>query len=203
MGSGMGKTRLVFTTYCNCASIGELSLRPDDGFRHPEDEPDLPYVSWQQAHAATVSYLHGALHLFDRGSEITKYTWSKTDRAIVDQIREALDEDRYPLFVAEGTTDSKLERIMHNAYLHKALRSFEGCCGSSTNTIVIFGHSLDDNDAHVLRCIASGGARNLLMSLYGDPDSPANRAVIRNAEALAAFAAAAPRYPISVERDFL
>ena len=126
MGSGMGKTRLVFTTYCNCASIGELSLRPDDGFRHPEDEPDLPYVSWQQAHAATVSYLHGALHLFDRGSEITKYTWSKTDRAIVDQIREALDEDRYPLFVAEGTTDSKLERIMHNAYLHKALEVLRG-----------------------------------------------------------------------------
>jgi hypothetical protein len=167
--------------------VDDLPLRPDDGFRHPEDDPDLPYVSWQQAHAATVSYLHGALHLFDRGSEITKYTWSKTDRAIVDQIREALDEDRYPLFVAEGTSDSKLERIMHNAYLHKALRSFEGCCGPAANAIVIYGHSLADNDAHVLRCIASGGARNLLISLYGDPNSPANREAIRNAEALAAL----------------
>lgn len=34
--------------------VDDLPLRPDDGFRHPEDDPDLPYVSWQQAHAATV-----------------------------------------------------------------------------------------------------------------------------------------------------
>jgi hypothetical protein len=164
--------------------VDDLPLRPDDGFRHPEDDPDLPYVSWQQAHAATVYYLHGALHLFDRGAEITKYTWSKTDRAIVDQIREALDEDRYPLFVAEGTKDSKLRRILHNGYLHKALRSFEACCIPAANAIVVFGHSLADNDAHVLRCIASGGAANLLVSLYGDPETPGNRTVMQNAETL-------------------
>jgi hypothetical protein len=81
--------------------VDEIRLRPDDGFRHPEDDPDLPYVSWQQAQNASVHYLHGALHLFDQETEIIKYTWSKTDKAIVDQIREALDEDKYPLFVAE------------------------------------------------------------------------------------------------------
>jgi hypothetical protein len=57
--------------------------------------------------------------------------------------------------------------ICFSGYLHKALRSFEGCCGPAANAIVIYGHSLADNDAHVLRCIASGGARNLLVSLYG------------------------------------
>lgn len=76
--------------------VDELDLRPDDGFRHPQDNPDLPYVSWQEEHSATIHYLHGALHLFDNGAEIIKYTWSKTDKAIVDQIREALDEDKYP-----------------------------------------------------------------------------------------------------------
>jgi hypothetical protein len=59
-----------------------------------------PWVSWQQGHRATVCYLHGALHLFDAGSEITKYTWSKTDRPIVEQIRAALDEEKYPVPVA-------------------------------------------------------------------------------------------------------
>jgi hypothetical protein len=62
--------------------VDRLPLRHDDGFRHPDDEPDAPWVSWQQGQSATVSYLHGALHLFDASSEITKYTWSKTDRAI-------------------------------------------------------------------------------------------------------------------------
>jgi len=124
------------------------------------------------------------LHLFDRGDEITKYTWSKTDKAIVDQIREALDEDKFPLFVSEGTSVSKRRRILHNAYLHKALRSFEACCNPAGNAIVIFGHSIAPNDNHILRCIASGGASNLTIGLYGDPKSPENHSAIRNAEAL-------------------
>ena len=82
--------------------VDEVRLRPDDGFRHPEDDPDLPYVSWQQAQNASVHYLHGALHLFDQETEIIKYTWSKTDKAIVDQIREALDEDKYPFVCCRG-----------------------------------------------------------------------------------------------------
>jgi hypothetical protein len=164
--------------------VDNLDLRPDDGFRHPEDDPDEPYVSWQQANSATVHYLHGALHLFDNGSEITKYTWSKTTVPIVDQIREALNNDMYPLFVAEGSSASKKTRILHNAYLHKALRSFEACCASSKNAMVIFGHSLADNDRHILRCIAKGGVGNLVISLYGDPKSPANQQIMRNAEEL-------------------
>lgn len=162
--------------------VDSLRLRPDDGFRHPEDDPDLPYVSWQQSQTATVSYLHGALHLFDRGDEITKYTWSKTEKAIVDQIREALDEDRFPLFVSEGSSKSKKQRILHNAYLHKALRSFEACCKPAGNAVIIFGHSLAANDDHVLRCIAAGAVPDLLVGLYGDPNSPLNREAVRNAE---------------------
>jgi len=179
--------------------VDSLRLRPDDGFRHPEDDPDLPYVSWQQSQTATVSYLHGALHLFDRGDEITKYTWSKTEKAIVDQIREALDEDRFPLFVSEGSSKSKKQRILHNAYLHKALRSFEACCNPAGNAIIIFGHSLASNDAHVLRCIAAGAAQNLLVGLYGDSDSPPNREAIRNAEKIAdRRLRLRPRAPLSI-----
>ncbi len=164
--------------------VDERSLRPDDGFRHPEDDPDEPYVSWQQANSPTVHYLHGALHLFDKGTDIIKYTWSKTDIPIVDQIRVALDEDRYPLFVAEGTSASKRTRILHNAYLHKALRSFESCCKPAGNALVIFGHSLAQNDIHILRLIASGGMRHILVGLYGDPSSVPNQTAIRQANAL-------------------
>lgn len=168
------------------SEVDNLSLRPDDGFRHPEEGVDLSYVSWQQANSATVHYLHGALHLFDQNTEIIKYTWSKTDRAIVDQIREALEENKYPLFVAEGSTESKVDRILHNAYLHKALRSFESCCGSSKNAIVVFGHSLADNDMHILRCIAAGGTFAMVVGIYGDPSSASNAMLITNAEHIAA-----------------
>jgi hypothetical protein len=166
--------------------VDELKIRPDDGFRHPENDPDLPYVSWQQAQTATVHYLHGALHLFDRGAEITKYTWSKADRPIVEQIRQALMEDRFPLFVAEGTSDQKMEKILHNAYLHKALRSFEACCDPAANSIFVFGHSLAENDHHVLRCIAAGKASHLFVGVHGSPDSPANKSLVANAESIVA-----------------
>ena len=179
--------------------VDDLHLSPDDGFRHPEDDPELPYVSWQQSQSATVHYLHGALHLFDRGDEITKYTWSKTDKAIVDQIREALDEDRFPLFVSEGDSVSKRRRILHNAYLHKALRSFKSCCNPAANAIVIFGHSLSKNDNHILRCIACGAAETLLVSIYGDPDESGNPEVIGNAKKLVETRLARrPRSPLKV-----
>jgi hypothetical protein len=165
-------------------TVDELNIRHDDGFRHPEDEPDQPWVSWQQANSATVCYLHGALHLFDAGSEITKYTWSKTDKPIVEQIRAALNEEKYPLFVSEGTSVSKRARILHNGYLHKAHRSFESCCGSAGNAIVIYGHSLAENDDHVLRCIAKGNCSHLLVSIYGDPEKPSNKVIFKNAEKL-------------------
>lgn len=161
--------------------VDELQLQHDDGFRHPEDDPDQPWVSWQQGNSATVSYLHGALHLFDAGSEITKYTWSKTTKPIVDQIRSAMEDEKYPLFVAEGTSKSKRERILHSGYLHKALRSFEQCCKPAGNAIVVYGHSLADNDRHVLSYIAKGNASDLLVSLFGNPDTPGNKTVIRNA----------------------
>jgi hypothetical protein len=166
------------------SEVDRLQINHDDGFRHPEDDPGAPWVSWQQGNQATVSYLHGALHLFDAGSEITKYTWSKTDKPIVEQIRSALDEEKYPLFVSEGSSASKKARILHSGYLHKAHRSFEACCGPAGNAIVIYGHSLADNDDHVLRAIVKGNARHLLVSLYGKADSSANKAIIEKAEKL-------------------
>lgn len=178
--------------------VDELDLRGDDGFRHP-DEPDEPYVSWQEANSPTVHYLHGALHLFDAGSEIIKYTWSKTDVPIVEQIRQALDEERYPLFVAEGDSATKQERILHNAYLHKALRSFQQICEQSNGALVIFGHSLASNDLHILREIAKGRIPEVLISVFGDPSSPANQQIERNARALVADRAAyRSRYPLKL-----
>ena len=146
--------------------VDDLNLSPDDGFRNP-DEYDPMYVTWQKGNSATVNYLHGALHLFDKGTDIIKYTWSKTAVPLVDQIRSALDQERYPLFVAEGSSDSKWHKIMHNAYLHKAYRSFESCTGPKDNTLLVFGHSLAPNDDHILKCISKGRMRKIAVGVFG------------------------------------
>lgn len=181
------------------SEVDDLDLKPDDGFRHPEDVPDAPWVSWQQAHSPTVHYLHGALHLFDMETDIVKYTWSRTDVPIVEQIRTSLREDKYPLFVAEGSATSKRQKIMHNAYLHKSLRSLEACANVATGAVVIYGHSLAANDDHVLRLIERGKVSALYVSIYGDPDTAENKAIIARAEKMAeARLAKRPRNPLEV-----
>tara|TARA_B100000427_G_scaffold216863_1_gene181081 strand:- start:3701 stop:4717 length:1017 start_codon:yes stop_codon:yes gene_type:complete len=169
--------------------VDELDIRCDDGFRHPEGNEDAPYVSWQDSNSPTVHFLHGALHIFDAGHELTKYTWSKTDVAIVDQIRMALDEQKYPLFVAEGHSQGKLDKIMHSAYLHKALRSFENIGGS----LFVFGHSFDDNDDHILGRIPTGKIQDLFVGIYGDPKSVENSRTISKAKRFAEQRSEIPR----------
>ncbi len=127
--------------------LGDEQIPCDDGFRKPADDPQANYVSWDPDNSKrqTVLYLHGALHLFDTGTEMKKFTWINTQIPLIDQIRAALNRDYYPVFVSEGTSDEKVERIRHNDYLCKMYRAFTEIQG----TIVVFGHSLDECDAHI------------------------------------------------------
>lgn len=177
--------------------VDSLKIKSDDGFRHPDD-PQEPDVSWMQANKSNVHYLHGALHLFDKGTEVIKYTWSKTDVPLINQIRKSLDEDKFPIFVTEGSWESKMEKIMHNAYLHKSLRSFEGSVRSKTSSLVIFGHSLHENDSHILNRIAEGSTQNLAISLYGDLISEENINIIEQSKRLKSRRSRFSNVPLNV-----
>ena len=66
---------------------------------------------------------------------------------------------------------------MHSAYLHKALRSFSSIGGS----LFIFGHSLDDNDDHVLGNIPTGRIRDSYVGLHDDSNSTHYQKIIKKA----------------------
>ena len=150
----------------------------DDGFRTPEyGESD--YVTWEinQTNRQSIFYMHGALHLFDAGSELQKYTWVNTGVPLIDQIRRALDDEKYPLYVAEGESEDKLIRIKHSDYLSRCFRSFAGIGG----TLFVHGHSLADSDDHITRLIGKSRVKQLFVSLFGDPTSDANRGIVAKA----------------------
>jgi hypothetical protein len=109
-----------------------------------------------------------------------KYTWKNTGIRLIEQIRDALSKDYYPLFVSEGTSAEKYERIRHNDYLAKAYRSFSSIQGA----LFIFGHSLAENDNHYLRCIQRGKVSQLYVGIYGDPNSDSNKYIMRRANEL-------------------
>jgi hypothetical protein len=154
----------------------------NDGFRKPQDDFESAYVVWEpdQSHEQNMWFLHGALHVFDSGTEIQKYTWNNTGIRLIDQIRDALSRNFFPLFVSEGTSSEKYERIRHNDYLAKAYRSFSSIQGA----LFVFGHSLAENDNHYLRCVQRGKVSHLYVGLYGDPNSDANKFIKRRAKEL-------------------
>ena len=165
-------------------------LSKNDSFGNDEDEPDADYVVWQgetAAHSANIHYLHGALHLFDAGSELQKYTWVRKGAPLVDQSREALAQNKFPLFVAEGTSRQKKAKIRHNAYLYQCFKVLTANANIGTHCFFVFGHSLADSDDHILRRLGKGSFKTLYVSLYGDPNGEANKNIISRANALAAM----------------
>lgn len=164
---------LLYWTMMNSLEEIEKKEKFNDGFGKAKDTND--YVVWNAKNNATVYFLHGALHIFDADDEIKKFTWINTGQRLIDQIRVALNHKKFPIFVSEGTSKEKKTKIFHNAYLSKAYRSFE----SIGNNLFIFGHSLDQNDSHILSMIYAGKITDLYISIYGNIND--NETVIANA----------------------
>lgn len=171
----------------------------DDGFRTSQDDIELrcesDYVVWEpdQSHEQNTWFLHGALHVFDSGIEIKKYTWNRTGVRLIEQTRNALSRDFFPLFVAEGTSKEKLERIRHSDYLAKAYRSFQ----SIQHSLFIHGHSLASNDEHFLKLIERGKLAHIFVGLHGCPDLLGNKQVIRRAQQMSDNRG--PRRPLRID----
>ena len=177
--------------------LGDEAIPCDDGFRKPADDPEADYVSWDpdNSKSQTVRFLHSALHLYDTGGEMKKFTWVDSQIPLIEQVRAALQQEFYPVFVSEGTSEEKVDRIRHNDYLCKMYRSFTEIRGD----LVVFGHSLDQSDDHIFvdRIGRHGKTRRLYVSLMGDPSIVRNRDKIRRALELEGIRR--PRWPLEVK----
>lgn len=172
----------------------------NDGFGEDEEANDADYVIWKGESGANnqrVFYLHGALHLFDGGAELKKYTWNRKGIPLIDQIREAISNDLYPLFVSEGTSQQKLSRIRHHAYLQHAFKSFHTIMEQQKQSLFIYGHSLADNDSHILKKIGRGKIPKIYIGLYGELDSAVNKTIISKSNDLIGMRST--RYPLEVK----
>lgn len=174
-------------------------IKKNDGFGSDEDDPEADYVIWQGdsgARGQCVHYLHGALHLFDSGPELKKYTWIRSGEPLVSQARNAMNDGYYPLFVSEGTSAQKKKKIRHSAYLHHSYKSFVANVNQPKPCFFVFGHSMAENDDHILTRIGRGKFPKLYVGIYGDPSNEANKTIISRANGLAAMRTA--RNPLDI-----
>jgi hypothetical protein len=172
---------LLYWTLMQSALEPELAC--DDGFRKCDD-PEAGYVTWEpeNRYEQNVYFLHGALYLFDAGAELQKYTWVNTGVRLLQQIRQALARDLFPLIVAEGDSNSKRDKILHSMYLSHAYKSMLSIGG----TLFVYGIAFHENDGHIARIISRNkGLKGLAVGVYGHPDSVENRGMIQKICAVA------------------
>jgi hypothetical protein len=150
-----------------------------DGFREDQDDPHAEHVVFSERLGSQpgLFYLHGGLHLFVEDGELKKHCWNRTGKPLTQSIREGLDEDRYPLFVAEGSAQQKLENIQRSGYLWYCLDKFSRI----ESPLLVFGHTLGESDAHIADAIARNmKLPDIAVGLFGDPTSPTNRLTFMN-----------------------
>ena len=81
--------------------------------------------------------------------------------AIANQI---INQGRFPIFVAEGTTVQKLSKIKSIPYLDFCLKKLE----ASDGAVFVVGHSADERDDHVYDAIAKSKIERIYFCVY-DP----------------------------------
>lgn len=150
----------------------------NDGFDYDPDDPDADWVMWDSQASSQrqkIYYIHGALHIYDADDAVHKYTWSRTLEPLIDQIRTALNDRKFPLFVAEDSAENKMAKIMHSGYLHKGIRSLESL--QRQTTLVTLGFGFGDSDQHVVRAIARSKVETVWVGLFGDENSASYQSI--------------------------
>jgi hypothetical protein len=148
-----------------------------DGFRSSDDEPEAPYVVFGErlGNTSGLYYLHGALHLYLAGGELRKHTWNRTGQRLTDLIRAGLEAGEYPLFVAEGTPERKLEQIQRHGYLWYSLDKL----ARIESPLVVYGHALGSSDAHLADTLSQNPKlAKIFIGLHGDLESEKNSALV-------------------------
>lgn len=95
-----------------------------------------------------IFYLHGALQLFDTGTEIIKEQYDE-EGYLLENISKRLDAGEYPIFVTAGTGKEKLAHIRHNRYLSHCYDRLTEVDGS----LVSFGFNFGEYDEHIIDAI--------------------------------------------------
>jgi hypothetical protein len=171
-----------------------------DGFGNDEDNPDAPHVIFlgRSGGRPNVFFLHGALHLHLVGSELRKHCWNRTQTPLTELIRAGLEKREYPLFIAEGASEKKLQQVETHGYLWDGLQKL----ARLESPLVVYGHALGASDQHLVDAIVKSQTENVFIGLYGDVDSPANCDIRRNGDRMQARRAEMGRRPKPLRVDY-
>lgn len=112
-----------------------------------------------------ILFLHGGIHLRRLRAGGTRKLTTAQD-PLLDQFESAWSEDESPLLVSEGESSDKMASISSSDYLTFAHRSFVDHDGG----LVVFGHSLSDQDNHFVGPMQSWRDKAVAVSIRPSDD---------------------------------
>jgi hypothetical protein len=109
-----------------------------------------------------VYYLHGALHLLVEGSGTTRKL-VKSGGRLLDQFGKPVkgDQEARPLLISEGSHRDKLQAIEANEYLAHVYETLK----KTSEPLLVFGHSLGEQDQHLIEAINANPDRPVAISM--------------------------------------
>ena len=135
-----------------------------DGFGLGEDHGSFRGPFREDAHCHIFN-LHGGLHLFDNGAGEMQKALHTGDGVIATIAKTIVEKRRLPIYVAEGTSGQKMRKINSVHYLRHCYDQLR----RNGAAIFVYGHSADENDAHIYRAIFGSEAKHLFFGVY-QPD---------------------------------
>ena len=127
-------------------------------------------------------YLHGALHLKqDLNGTVSKLRYTSDKLPVSKDFRYQGEETELPLYIAEGNSEYKLEKIKSNNYLNFCYRRFSSISGN----LLVVGHSLSKEfDEHLIEAIKNNTKLKAVgVSIYSELTSPEKEQLVKDLEA--------------------
>jgi len=133
----------------------------------PAEEFVYSELKWgKYKNEMTVFHLHGTLSIFDTGNDIIKVQYSNSNY-LLDNVKDRINNNEYPIFITAGDGQEKLNQIMHNKYLTYCYDKLCAIQGS----LVTFGFNFGECDHHIIEAINKAAkmgqrTRDKLLSVY-------------------------------------
>lgn len=144
-------------------NLEKLALKDGFGLGKPAGSFHGPFSEEAYCH---IYNLHGGLHLFESGAgEIMKAVHQGAG-VIATISKEIVEGRRFPLYVAEGTSSQKMRKINSVAYLRHCYDTLR----ANSAVLFVFGHSADENDAHIYRAIFASEAKQIFFGVFHPTD---------------------------------
>ncbi|PSL17297.1 DUF4917 family protein [Shimia abyssi] len=138
-----------------------------DGFGLGKDVDDGRFKGPFLEHAyCHIFNLHGGLHLFQNEIGEVYKALNYGDGVISNITHEIAENGRLPLYVAEGTSKSKMRKINSVEYLRHCFHALQ----NTTASVFVFGHSADPNDAHIYHALFGSKAKHVYFGIFQPSD---------------------------------